>query len=97
MPQRVLIIEDDREIADVVALNLKDLGLTAERATDGRTGLAKALAGEYALIVLDLMLPKLDGLTVCRRIREVNPYTPLLMLTAKRRGGGPDPRAGAGR
>jgi len=83
MTQRVLIIEDDREIADVVALNLKDLGLTAERAADGRTGLAKALAGEYALIILDLMLPKLDGLTVCRRIREVNPYTPLLMLTAK--------------
>jgi DNA-binding response OmpR family regulator len=83
MPERVLIIEDDREIADLVALNLRDLGLAAERAADGRSGLAKALAGEYSLIVLDLMLPKLDGLAVCRRIREVNPFTPILMLTAK--------------
>ncbi len=83
MPERVLIIEDDREIADLVALNLRDLGLTAERAADGRSGLARALAGDWSLIILDLMLPQLDGLTVCRRIREGNPFTPILMLTAR--------------
>jgi DNA-binding response OmpR family regulator len=83
MPERVLIIEDDKEIADLVALNLRDLGLAPERAADGRTGLSKALAGDWALIVLDLMLPRLDGLSVCRRIREGNPFTPILMLTAK--------------
>jgi DNA-binding response OmpR family regulator len=80
---RVLIIEDDREIAEVVALTLRDQGLEVERAADGRSGLEKALAGEYALIILDLMLPRLDGLTVCRRIREGNPVTPILMLTAR--------------
>jgi DNA-binding response OmpR family regulator len=83
MPERVLIIEDDREIADLVALNLRDLGLAPERAADGRTGLSKALAGDWALIVLDLMLPQLDGLAICRRIREGNPFTPILMLTAR--------------
>ena len=83
MPERVLIIEDDREIADLVALNLRDLGLAPERAADGRSGLAKALGGDWSLIVLDLMLPQLDGLAVCRRIREGNPFTPILMLTAR--------------
>ena len=80
---RALIIEDDEDIADVVSLHLKDLGLTAERAVDGRTGLQKALENTYALVILDLMLPKMDGLAVCARIREKNPATPILMLTAK--------------
>ena len=80
---RVLIIEDDKDIADLVAMNLGDLGLQAERAVDGRSGLQKALEDEYALVILDLMLPKMDGLSVCTRIREKNPRTPILMLTAK--------------
>jgi two-component system alkaline phosphatase synthesis response regulator PhoP len=80
---RALIIEDDEDIAKVVSLHLKDLGLTAERAVDGRTGLQKALENNYALVILDLMLPKMDGLAVCARIREKNPATPILMLTAK--------------
>jgi DNA-binding response OmpR family regulator len=81
--ERALIIEDDDDIAKVVSLHLKDLGLAAERAADGRTGLQKALENTYALIILDLMLPKMDGLAVCTRIRERNPATPILMLTAK--------------
>jgi DNA-binding response OmpR family regulator len=81
--EKVLIIEDDQDIADVVALNLQDLGLRADRAVDGRTGLQKALETDYALVILDLMLPKMDGLSVCSRIREHNPVTPILMLTAK--------------
>jgi DNA-binding response OmpR family regulator len=80
---RALIIEDDKDIADVVSLHLKDLGLVAERAVDGRTGLQKALENTYALVILDLMLPKMDGLAVCARIREKNPAMPILMLTAK--------------
>jgi DNA-binding response OmpR family regulator len=82
-PQRALIIEDDQDIAEVVAINLRDLGLETERAADGRAGLQKALERPYALIVLDLMLPKIDGLSVCTRIREKRPSTPILMLTAK--------------
>ena len=82
-PDRALIIEDDKDIADVVSLHLKDLGLIAERAVDGRTGLQKALENPYALVILDLMLPRMDGLAICARIREKNPAMPILMLTAK--------------
>ncbi len=81
--EKVLIVEDDKEIADVVAMNLRDLGLDAERAVTGPAGLEKALQGGHALIVLDLMLPQMDGLAVCTRIREKDRLTPILMLTAK--------------
>ncbi len=80
---RVLIIEDDRDIADVVALNVEDLGLETDRAADGESGLRKALEGGYALIILDLMLPGLDGVSVCSRIRQSDPVTPIMMLTAR--------------
>lgn len=82
-PERVLVIEDDPRIAEVVAVNLADIGLRAERAADGRTGLAKALEGGWALIILDLMLPGLNGQAVCARIREKDPQVPLVMLTAR--------------
>ncbi|HTO22575.1 MAG TPA: response regulator transcription factor [Spirochaetia bacterium] len=81
--ERALIIEDDKDIADVLSLHLKDLGLSADRAADGRSGLAKALENRYAVVILDLMLPKMDGLSVCTKIREKSPGTPILMLTAK--------------
>ncbi len=81
--ETVLIIEDDREIADLVALHLKDLGLAAERAADGAAGLHKALEGGYALVILDIMLPRMDGLTVCSRIREKDASVPIIMLTAR--------------
>ena len=83
MDGSVLIIDDDREISEVVAMNLHDLGFRTERAHDGKVGLQKALAGAHSLIILDLMLPQMDGISVCRRIRERNPFTPILMLTAK--------------
>jgi DNA-binding response OmpR family regulator len=79
----VLIIEDDREIAEVVATNLGDLGLATERVTNGRIGLDRSLEGDFSLIILDLMLPEMDGLTICSRIREKDPITPILMLTAR--------------
>ena len=79
----ILIIEDDSEIASVVSINIKDLGYTTEIAADGTSGLKLALEKSYAVILLDLMLPGMDGITVCRRIRERDPYTPIMMLTAK--------------
>jgi len=80
---KVLIVEDDREIASVVAMNIEDLGLETEHVLDGRTGLQKALEGNYSLIILDIMLPQMDGITVCRSIREKDPLIPIMMLTAR--------------
>ena len=83
MNQKVLLIEDDADIARLLELHLQDLDLELESATDGETGLNMALHNEYELIILDVMLPKLDGLEVCRRIRETKKSLPILMLTAK--------------
>lgn len=80
---RVLVVEDDEEITHLLELHLRDLGLEVESATDGESGLARAASGEYALVVLDIMLPRLDGLEICRRIRSRQQETPILMLTAK--------------
>ena len=79
----ILVIEDDPDIADLLRIHLSDLGYTLDRAADGKIGLDKALHGNYALVILDLMLPELDGLEVCKRIRMQDPYLPILMLTAK--------------
>lgn len=80
---RALIIEDSREIADLVRLHLRDVGCEADVAADGRRGLELAARGRYDLVVLDLMLPEMDGLAVCREIRTLPGYVPILMLTAK--------------
>ena len=80
---RALIIEDSREIADLVRLHLRDVGCEADVAADGRHGLELAARGRYDLVVLDLMLPEMDGLAVCREIRTLPGYVPILMLTAK--------------
>lgn len=80
---KILIIEDDPDIADLVEINVKDLGYVLDKAADGKTGLEKALSNSYKLIILDLMLPGLNGTEVCKRVREVDPHTPILMLTAK--------------
>ncbi len=81
--RRVLLIEDDREIASVVSMNLESQGIGTEEAYDGLTGLKRALSGVFSLIILDIMLPGLDGISLCRRIRESDPDTPILMLTAR--------------
>ncbi len=83
MGHKILVIEDSVDIADLVVLHLGDLGCEVKVASDGLTGLQLARAGGYDLIVLDLMLPGLDGLEVCRRLRGEVDYTPILMLTAK--------------
>jgi len=81
--QKALIIEDDKKIVDIVEINLRDLGLSLDKAYDGLSGLQKALDGEYAVIILDLMLPHMDGLEICRKLREREISSPILMLTAK--------------
>ena len=81
--KKVLIIEDDPNIADLVEIHINDLGFELERAEDGSTGLEMALSNDYSIVILDLMLPQLSGLEVCKEIRHVNKYLPILMLTAK--------------
>jgi len=79
----ILVVEDDPDIADLLRIHLRDLDYEVERTGDGRTGLEKALSGDYALVILDLMLPEMNGLEVCKRIRAEDPSLPILMLTAK--------------
>ena len=79
----VLVVEDDREIAGLVKLHLQDLGCRVDVVHDGASGLERALGGSYSLVILDLMLPRMEGLEVCRRLRARPDYTPVLMLTAK--------------
>ncbi len=83
MQHRVLIVEDEREIARLVELHLRDLGCAVTLAHDGDAGLRLAEQGDFDLIVLDLALPGVDGLEICRRVRAHPAYTPILMLTAR--------------
>ena len=70
MDDKILIVEDDLKIARFVELELKHEGFTVDKVHDGRTGLEQALTGDYGLIILDIMLPGLNGMEVCRRIRK---------------------------
>lgn len=80
---RILIVEDEKEIADLEKDYLELSEFQVEIANDGDEGLNKALSEEYALVVLDLMLPGMDGFEVCRRIREEK-NIPILMVSAKK-------------
>ena len=82
MPERILIVEDEANIASFVKLYLEKAGFTVERAATGGDGIARFRASEPALILLDLNLPDIDGLEVCRRIRATS-QVPILMLTAR--------------
>jgi len=83
MVRKVLVVEDNPDIAKLVSLHLKDLDCEVALAADGLRGLDEARARRYDLIILDLMLPGMEGLEVCRRLRGETDYTPILMLTAK--------------
>lgn len=81
---KILLIEDDQLIRDVIKRGLeKEHQYNVETAADGRTGLRLALENDYALIILDIMLPQLDGWRVCEEIRLHRIPTPILMLTAR--------------
>lgn len=83
MTKNILIIEDNADIAKLVMVNLRGKHLQVDHAADGKTGLEKALTGRYQLVILDLMLPGMDGMDICRMMRSKKVYTPVLMLTAK--------------
>jgi len=78
----ILLVEDDRTVRETLALNLRAEGYQVETAEDGETGLHLARQAGFDLIVLDVMLPKLDGLTVCRLIRKQDDV-PIILLTAR--------------
>lgn len=80
--KKILIIEDEKAISDIIKFNLVKEGFEAETAYDGQDGLDKAMAGTPDLILLDVMLPVMDGFEVCKRVRESS-MVPILMLTAK--------------
>jgi DNA-binding response OmpR family regulator len=83
MPRNILLIEDNPDICDLVSLHLRDLGYSVEVQMDGDNGLSRATSGEFQLIILDLMLPGVNGLDICTKLRSDFPYIPILMLTAK--------------
>lgn len=81
--KKILVVEDDKDIAHLLALHLKDLSYDVTLSDDGEAGWRLASKACFDLIILDLMLPNLDGLEVCRRLRTASVHTPILMLTAK--------------
>ena len=81
--RHILVIEDAHDIAQLVQMHLSDAGYRVDVASDGRSGLDKALSKTYDLVILDLMLPGLDGLEICRRLRARPEYVLILMLTSK--------------
>lgn len=78
-----LVVEDDPDIIELLRIHMTDLNCTLTAANDGPTGLQYALKNVYDLIILDVMLPGMDGTEICRRIRGKEINTPILMLTAK--------------
>lgn len=80
---KILIVEDENKIARFVELELKYEGYEVEIAGDGRQGLEKAMHDDIDLVILDIMLPGLSGIEVCRRVRQEGNQVPIIMLTAK--------------
>jgi two-component system response regulator MtrA len=79
---RILLVEDDPSIREITAIGLRNAGFEVDAAADGQAGLDRFNAGRYDLVLLDVMLPRLDGLEVCRAIRRVS-TVPVVMLTAR--------------
>jgi DNA-binding response OmpR family regulator len=80
---QILVVEDEQKIANLLRRGLLQDSYAVDVACDGEDALYKFEVNEYDLIILDLMVPKVDGITVCRKIREVNTNVPILILTAK--------------
>jgi DNA-binding response OmpR family regulator len=79
----LLVVEDDADIAELLRLNLTDEGYVVEVAADGGTALARLQTRQWDAVMLDLMLPDLDGMAVCRHIRALPHYTPIIIISAK--------------
>ena len=83
MSRKILVVEDNKDLARLLDLHLRDLSYDVDLAFDGDTGWVQISNNTYDLIILDLMLPGIDGLEICRRIRTQSAYTAILMLTSK--------------
>ena len=83
MVDTVLVVEDDADIATLIEVNLTELGLAIEHYSDGQEACAAALKNDYCLMLLDVMLPNMNGLDICRKVRDKKPEQAIVMLTAK--------------
>ena len=83
MKKHILIVEDEQHLADALSHNLQFEGYATTLAFDGEEGLRLAQTIQFDLVILDIMMPKLDGLEVCRRLRSTGNRVPILFLTAK--------------
>lgn len=83
MLKKILLIEDEQDIADLLCLHLQDFGAEVTHATDGVRGLTLALQQRWDMILLDLCLPRCDGLDICEQVRQSNPETPVILVTAR--------------
>ena len=83
MSRKILVVEDNRDLARLLELHLRDLSFDVELAFDGNSAWSQISSHDYDLIILDIMLPGIDGLEICRRLRSQSAYTPILMLTSK--------------
>ncbi|MFS2003488.1 response regulator transcription factor [Duganella sp. CT11-25] len=83
LPKRVLIVEDDMPIADLLRMHLQDEGYQVTHCADGNTGLAQLRTGGWDALILDLMLPGVDGLEICRQARAMATYTPIIITSAR--------------
>jgi DNA-binding response OmpR family regulator len=83
MARRILVVEDNRDLARLLKEHLNDLAFEVDLAHDGVSGLTRAMSAGYDLVILDLMLPGLEGMEICRQLRRRKHYTPILMLTAR--------------
>ena len=81
--RNILVVEDDTDIANLVQMHLRNEGYSTTHAADGRVAIETFDAGEFDLVILDLMLPEVDGMDVCRHIRGSERYIPVMMVTAK--------------
>ncbi|HEX9278741.1 MAG TPA: response regulator transcription factor [Casimicrobiaceae bacterium] len=82
-PRHVLVIEDDPDIAQMLALNLRDEGYLVALEHEGEAGLARLRHERHHLLILDLMLPGMDGWSVCREVRQMPDYVPIIIVSAK--------------
>jgi len=83
MTKQILVIEDDPDIGDMLTINLKDEGFVVEVCPEGIKGFELAKSQRYDLLVLDLMLPGMDGLEICRKLRSLPYYQPIIIISAK--------------
>lgn len=83
MTKHILLVEDEQEIADIVKIHLEDIDLEVTHAAEGVGGLTLALKDQWDLIMLDVSLPHVDGLTICRQVRQFCATTPIILVTAR--------------